>query len=138
MKNLPASFMTHLQLEMVVDPHGMPLKNRDDKQLYRVLTMLCFYSAEFKVVINVPAGFITDLDSTPRIPFVYLLMNGFGDMPAVVHDYLYSTGIMTRVQSDWVLREACLVTGVPKWKVNLVWAGVRLGGAGHYGPDATA
>jgi hypothetical protein len=127
--------MAPVRLESLTDPDGQPLRNRSGKQLYRVLSPLLFYSAELGIVITTPEGFITDLDSTPRIPLVYLLINGFGDGPAVTHDYLYSTGALSREQSDAVLKEACLATGVPGWKAHLVWMGVRVGGAGHYGPS---
>lgn len=122
-------------MEVMLGADERPLKSRSGKQLYRVLQPLHFYSAELDLIITTPEGFITDLDSTPRIPLVYLLINGFGDMPAVTHDYLYSTGILSRAQSDGVLKESCLATGVPKWKVNAVWAAVRVGGSGHYGPS---
>lgn len=129
---MTAKFLTPLQLEEVTDPNGIPLKNRSGKQLYRVLRLFQFYSAKFGVLISVKAGFITDLDSTPRIPIVYLVVNGFGDGPAVVHDYLYSTGAMPRADCDAVLVEACKVVGVPAWKRALIWAGVRVGGSGHF------
>jgi hypothetical protein len=123
-------------MEALQDESGRPLCNRDGKQLYRLLQSLSFYSAALGIVITVPVGFVTDLDSTPRIPFVYLLINGFGDLPAVVHDYLYSTGALTRAVSDAVLREACSVVGVPAWKIVLIYAAVRVGGGSHYGPSS--
>lgn len=132
---MSARFLAILRMEEMVGPDGVPLKNRNGKQLYRVLQPFPFYSAILGVVITTPAGFVTDLDSTPRLPLIYLLMNGFGDMPSVTHDYLYSTGAVSRAKADSVLKEACIATGVPVWKANLIWAGVRLGGAGHYGPS---
>ena len=133
---LAAIFLLPLRLEAMQDAEGQPFKNRSGKQLYQVLSSFAFYSAKLGLIITVPEGFVTDLDSTPRLPLVYLVINGFGDGPAVVHDYLYSTGALPRLESDAVLREACLVTGVPGWKARLIWLGVRVGGAGHYGPSS--
>lgn len=130
---IPPHFLNSLHMEEVLGVDGLPLKSRAGKQLYRLLTELSFFSAFLELVVTAPAGFITDLDSTPRIPVVYLLINGFGDMPAVVHDYLYSTAITPRIQADGVLREACIATGVPVWKANLIYAGVRVGGGRHFG-----
>jgi hypothetical protein len=83
-------------------------------------------------MICVPKGFVTDLASIPRIPIIYLLLNGFADEPGVIHDYLYSTGIYSRAKADAILREACLTTGVPRWRAELIYLGVRLFGAPHY------
>jgi hypothetical protein len=85
--------------------------------------------------IVVPAGFQTDLASVPRLPFVYLLCGDCAREAAVVHDYLYSTHPVDRATADAVLREASAVTGVPAWRRWLMWAGVRIGGASHWGPD---
>lgn len=55
---------------------------------------------------------------------------------AVVHDYLYATGGLggrySRAQADGIFREALSVLGVPLWKRTLLWAAVRLGGAGGW------
>jgi hypothetical protein len=55
---------------------------------------------------------------------------------AVVHDYLYATrglgGRYSRAQSDGIFREALGALGVPLWKRTLLWAAVRLGGAGGW------
>jgi hypothetical protein len=56
----------------------------------------------------------------------------FWNKAAVVHDYLYSAGLVPRDMADAVLREASQATGVPAWRRWLMWAGVRLGGASHY------
>ena len=80
----------------------------------------------------VPGGFITDLSSIPRLPFIYLLLNGISDLPGVLHDFLYSTGVVLRKIADLILREACLTIGVPRWKAELIYAGVRVGGGSRY------
>lgn len=117
---------------LLTDCNDMPLKNRDGRQFYRVNEPLVYRSDVASMIIKVPAGFVTDLASVPRLPFVYLLLNGVADEPGVVHDYLYSVGMFPRALSDKVLYEACLVTGVPTWKASAIYAGVRVGGASHY------
>lgn len=81
---------------------------------------------------TVPAGFHTDLASVPRLPLVFLLTGDSARKASVVHDYLYTTHPVTRDVADAVLKEASLLTGVPKWRAWLMWAGVRLGGASHW------
>jgi hypothetical protein len=94
---------------------------------------LVYDSDVAKQTITVPAGFQTDLASVPRLPVVYLLTGDSARSAAVVHDWLYSS----RKVADAVLREASEVSGVPAWRRWLMWAGVRVGGASHYAPEAT-
>lgn len=111
--------------------------NRDDGR-WRVCAPLVFDSLAAKRLITVPAGFQTDLASVPRLPVVYWLAGGTSAKAAVVHDFLYSTGLVPRQLADEVLREASEVTGVPAWRRWIMWAGVRLGGGSHYAPAPAA
>lgn len=86
-------------------------------------------------IITVPAGFPTDLASTPRIPIIYEACGNIAVRAAVVHDYLYTSGRESRAIADAVLREAAEVTGVSWWQRWAMWAGVRIGGASHYTAD---
>lgn len=85
-------------------------------------------------VITVPAGFPTDLASTPRIPIIYEVAGNIAVRAAVVHDYLYTSGRESRAVADAVFLEACEVTGVPWFRRWAMWAGVRVGGSSHYTP----
>jgi hypothetical protein len=81
---------------------------------------------------TVPAGFVTDLASVPRLPLVYLLAGGTANEASVVHDWLYSTHVVPRSVADAVLREASAVSGVPAWRRTLMWAAVRAFGGSHW------
>ena len=113
-------------MTMLRGSDGVPLQSVGGRQLYMLDAPLYFMG------FMVPGGFITDLSSIPRLPFIYLLLNGISDLPGVLHDFLYSTGLVAREVADAILREACLAIGVPRWKANLIYAGVRLGGASSY------
>jgi len=65
---MKAQYLNCLYMQEVVDENGIPLKSRGGKQLYRLTAPLSFYSVELGFVVTAPAGFITDLDSTPRYP----------------------------------------------------------------------
>lgn len=95
---------------------------------------LVYESDVAKQTITVPSGFETDLASVPRLPVVYLLTGDTARAAAVVHDYLYSSRLVSRKVADAVLLEASEVSGVPAWRRWLMWAGVRVGGASHYAP----
>lgn len=101
--------------------------------LWELQSPLIYNSQIADLVITVPTGFKTDFASVPRVPIAFLLLGDSASAPAALHDFLYSTGILSRTLSDAVFREAALATGVPLWRANLLWAGVRLWGGGRYG-----
>jgi hypothetical protein len=75
--------------------------------------------------IIVPAGFTTDFASVPRLPLAYMVFGNKAHMAAVVHDYLYTTGIWPKDQADLVFREAMLATGIKPWQAEQMYAAVR-------------
>lgn len=80
---------------------------------------------------NIPAGYITDFASVPRI-FVWLLPP-FGDYTpaAIVHDYLITDllpeHLITSRDVDGIFRRICSELNVKPRRKWLLWAGVRLG-----------
>jgi hypothetical protein len=108
-----------------------------DDGKWRVVDPLIYESVVAQRTITVPTGFVTDLASVPRLPVVYLACGDCASEAAIVHDYLYSTGLVPRRVADDVLFEASKVSGVPAWRRWAMWAGVRLGGASHFNAAAT-
>jgi len=87
--------------------------------------------------ITVPSGFETDFASIWMLHNVFLfvlfaLVAGYGNYAATVHDWLYTTGQVSRKQADGVLYRALRAEGVAKWRAWLFWIGVRIGGAKHF------
>ncbi len=83
--------------------------------------------------IVVPAGFITDFASVPRIFWRILPPCGDYGLAAIIHDYLYSFGSaagrkITRAQADLALWQIMTQCEVAWWKKELIYRGVRLGG----------
>ena len=77
--------------------------------------------------IRVPAGFITDGASVPRILYWLFEPTGVLFLPAIVHDYFYATQQISRAEADKifrenVIRESNIVAGY------LAWIGIRLFG----------
>lgn len=58
--------------------------------------------------VTIPAGYFTDLESVPRIPFIYSLLKGHGRAAGCGHDYLYGYFIGTRKEADVWFLERCL------------------------------
>lgn len=83
-------------------------------------------------MVIVPAGFQTDLASVPRLPVIYLAVGGRGHKAAVLHDYLYKTGIYDREVCDGLFYEALVESGVNKFYARMMHSGVRVGGGKIY------
>ena len=86
------------------------------------------------IVYTVPVGFKTDFASIPPA------IRGFidtdeGDLrdAAVIHDWLYSTGELTRKAADSILRAAMRELGAGIIKSSVVYYAVRWFGASHFG-----
>lgn len=100
-------------------------------------------------LITVPAGFVTDLASIPRILTSGLPPDGPWVQAAVIHDALYfcrgganlwygrriidRATPYTRAESDDILREAMADLNVGVVQRNLIWSGVRVGGSRSFG-----
>jgi hypothetical protein len=116
----------------------LDIREKDEFEgTFELLAPLVYISDLLDDVITVPAGFITDFASVPRLPFAYLVVGGKGNKAAVVHDWLYSGGLtVTREQADKVFAEALAASGYGALVRGLMYSGVRLGGASHWeGPN---
>ncbi|EDQ6553546.1 DUF1353 domain-containing protein [Salmonella enterica subsp. enterica] len=83
-------------------------------------------------IISVPAGFVTDLASVPRIFWALLPPDGKYAKAAIIHDYLYDNALRTKKEADKIFLDGMTVLGVPKWKCTLMYWAVRLFGRGMY------
>lgn len=112
-------------------------RTRQGRRLWRMDSPMLYYSQKLDRVIKVPIGFITDLESCPRWPGIYWLVGDIVQEAAALHDYVYSTALFPRSVCDQLLQEAAEATGTSTWKAAILWAGVRVGGNGHYGSEYT-
>ncbi len=86
-----------------------------------------------EVVIEVPAEYVTDFASVPRIPLIYEKFGNIGKKPATIHDWLYSKSERPRNWCDAVFHHGLLAIGVDAVTAEEMYAGVRAGGESHYG-----
>lgn len=112
---MTGKFLTELDVKLIGDSQW---------ELVRPLT---FKSSRIGLV-TVPAGFVTDFASVPRLPVVYLLTGDTAHAPAVIHDYLYGSPRRKRSVCDAVFLEAMEDIGVVWWRRRLMWAAVRVFG----------
>jgi hypothetical protein len=142
-------FLSRLQVEEM-DEDG----SADQRGSWRLLSPLAYQSDILGRTVTVPAGFITDFASTPRIPVIYELAGNVRHKAAVIHDNLYTVQSCDRETADAVLREAIAVIDTLEiikamadgageieldalttfyWiRRNTMFAGVRIGGASHW------
>lgn len=90
------------------------------------------YTANSGTIFTVPEGFTTDLASVPSIVpgVIRVLFRGplQTAMAAILHDYLYETGLVSRKTADDLFYEALRATGEGRIGAFLMWSGVRAGG----------
>ncbi|EFF0758050.1 DUF1353 domain-containing protein [Escherichia coli] len=104
-----------------------------DHFLWRVHEPFDFYlSDDNSDVIEVPAGFITDLATVPRVFWVILPPDGRYAKAAIIHDYMYDNALRTRREADQIFLDGMKVLGVPCWKRMIMYGAVRLFGRGRY------
>jgi len=80
-----------------------------------VLSRALLYRTKGGWEVEVPKGYSTDLDSVPRIPFVYAWLKGRATKSAVIHDWLYYNK-HDRSEADRIFLNAMKDEGVPAWR----------------------
>lgn len=127
--------MSHFVTDLEVRWHTTDT-SPDRRGTRSLLSPLVYCSDALHRLITVPAGFVSDFASVPRLPVTFLLTGDSAHEAAVIHDWLYSTHEIhgqkiDRATADAVFREACLI-GEPAWRAWLMWMGVRIGGMVPY------
>lgn len=121
-----------------MDPFPLPLELRarrvgqDGKRLWELIRP--FQAVTSLGIIDVPAGFVTDLASVPRI--LWAAFSPFDDYleSAIPHDWGYSSlnDRFTRRQIDSMMLELMFNSGVSDHRRNAVYAAVRRFGGRNY------
>jgi hypothetical protein len=88
------------------------------KNKWRVYKPFEYHVGEYpsKTIIYIPIGFVTDFASVPRIFWPIISPIDEHGKAAVVHDYLYRTGLYSKFKSDKIFLEAMEVLKVNKLK----------------------
>ncbi|EJP3881269.1 DUF1353 domain-containing protein [Salmonella enterica] len=93
---------------------------------WRVYEPFEFYlSDDNSDVIEVPAGFVTDLATIPRIFWTILPPDGKYAKAAIIHDYLYDNALRTKKEADLIFLDGMTVLGVPRLKRKVMYWAVR-------------
>ena len=115
------------------NPKLRPLDESLDEPTWIVLENCVYHSLSQKFNVVVKAGFITDLASVPRWPGASEIASGQGNSASVVHDWLYTTCELSKINSDGIFLEAMVDTNVEEWRRALMYSAVVRFGDSHYG-----
>lgn len=102
-------------------------KSRDGEE--HVLEQAVVYIGKYGRYV-IPAGYITDFASVPRLLWWFTPRSGPWNKAAIVHDWLITNGLLgeidiTSPQVDAEFREALKVSGVRFIRRWIMWTGVR-------------
>jgi len=124
-------------VKIAKEPPGFvtPLTARKEDRRTWTLTEDLVYRSLIEGVgeVIVPAGFTTDLASTPRIMWFVLPPDGSYTPAATLHDFLYRKKHKSRTVSDKVFLEAMASLGTYPGVRHVIWGAVRLFGWSFYG-----
>lgn len=86
--------------------------------------------------IRVPAGFVTDFASIPRLFWSIVRPDGEYGYAAIVHDYLYWEQPIAKDKADNVFRFLMEDFKVDRIKVSAIYQAVKLGGRSAWNDNA--
>jgi hypothetical protein len=124
-----SSFTTPLELEYI---DGRKWKVTQDFAYWLTDNVAC--------TIVVPAGFVTDFASIPRLFWDVLPPTGKYGKAAVIHDYLYVMGgklpgfayTFTKADADKIFYDAMIALGVPHVIAVIMYEAVKGFGKGSF------
>lgn len=110
-------------------PRLLPLPSTDR---WSYLETWQFHS-ETGLIVRVPKGFICDLDSVPRIPFIYSLFKNRCVAAPGAHDWTYvKRTTYTQKEADDLMLEIALWEGTPEKYIQPMYRAVRMFGSRYY------
>jgi hypothetical protein len=96
-----------------------------EPSLFMVAHPLRYGTNDGRHEIVVPAGFITDLASIPRVLWWWQAPHERTMAPAILHDYLYWEQSCTKDEADAVMYLAMLEVGMEGFHADRVYDGIR-------------
>jgi hypothetical protein len=105
----------------------LPTQKRGRRLIELTRPLVLRIKEPLRLVILIPKGTPSDLASVPRCLWWLFPPDGVYQEAAVIHDWLYSKKF-SRWFADAIFRFVMQELGVPRWKLWLMWFGVRCGG----------
>lgn len=105
--------------------------------LWVLVEPLRYMSRLYKEQIVIPAGFVTDFASVPRVPIAYWFYGDRAHRESVLHDFLFQKHLVGFNLANRIFLEAMKSRKKP-WCIRWpMYVGVKFGGGWAYksGPD---
>ncbi len=99
----------------------------DKSNYWKVLAPLT-YTTNDDINIKIPKDFLTDFATVPRFLWSILPPWGRYGKAAILHDFLYYSGIFSKKEADLIFLEAMEVLEVVKWKRKSMYYSVKMFG----------
>jgi len=130
-----SGFLSALGMEELDAPEVSRLGLNPATEWFR-LTEPLLYDSDLGGTILVPAGFVTDFASTPRLVWALIPPEDVHyTRGAVVHDWLYNQHTFPKPFCDVVFLEAMTSLGCSPWKRNVMYQAVKWFGAVAYNKE---
>ena len=100
----------------------------DKTDYWKVLAPL-IYTTSNGIDIKIPKDFLTDFASVPRFLWSILPPWGKYGKAAILHDFLYYSGLFSKKEADLLFLEAMEVLEVIKWKRYSMYYSAKLFGS---------
>lgn len=84
---------------------------QSNRKTWRLLAAFSYLAPGYGL-IDAPVGFDTGSASVPRWPLTFVLQGSYDQAAAVIHDWPYSSGELSRADADRVLHEALRSSGI--------------------------
>ena len=110
----------------------LEIREADDEAKYWQLLSPLTWRTDDGREYSVPAGFVTNFASIPRVFWSVLPPWDRHMKAAVFHDYLYNTKRVSREHADNIFYKQMKALGVSWWRRNVIYRAVRLFGARAY------
>lgn len=128
MSGITAAYLDELHLQL----HGVA---PNGEVLWRLTREFRFDSRLLGARLIVDPGLVTDLASVPRFPGAYLVAGGFGQGPAVLHDWACQIKLWSWQRAASLFWEASNTDGtalgipmMPRWRRQAMYRALQVAG----------
>lgn len=118
--------------------NGIPCKIYAENGISKIKTLVEIPFVFQGQTFTVPKGFVSDGASIPQMfwGLIAPCIDGRTVRAAIIHDWLYSTAILSRKQADQIFLQFLLADGFTTWKAYTCYYAVRIFGSSHYEKSA--
>lgn len=108
------------------------VKVKDNGREFELVEDFVFYyimpTSKQTILYTIPKGYITDFSSVPKCLTPLVNDKALRNKASVLHDWLYTSKILSRKNADLVYKNALIQTGTSNFLANIFYVFVRIFG----------